>query len=390
MIKNINTRHRKVPFKSSTKATDIISTSFKHLPRETVRKSHLLLMSPQNLTSKQQEMLLLFCSKLNGDDYDLPALIEGVPQSEQDKFLACPTFEFHSNVLCEWFNIEKTQLYSRITPIAESLSKQVFAYKEEDAKGGEFKFRTLFSEISYKNSTLKLIPNNLMFRMLIDYSKGYALINHHTFRAISGEYGKQLYKLLSRWKEDTNPMRTILIADLQLLFGVFDKKGKAIKASLAKPSMFIARVIEPAIKELMAVEDVKKELLFNKSKDGTHIGMELFKKGRTFHEVEFLYQWVTVKSKPEMNESSALQIIQDLAITKRLINKVELSVDELTTLYVAFKFIKADDKAGTILEQIQNKKNEVEFKEKTIDVPNTKAQKLLNDLALLEEELGVN
>jgi hypothetical protein len=370
---------------SRCKMTDIVASNRNQIPSKTVQKSHLLLMSPQNLTSRQHDMLLLFCSKIKGDEYELPILDPKLPQSEQDKTVQVPTFTFEGDVLEGWFDIPRKQMASKLAPTAEQLAKSLFGYKEFNGnKSDEFKYRTLFSEISYRRAKLTFIPNQLMWRMLIDYSKGYALINHVTFRKIKSEYAKHLYQLLSRWKEDHNRMKPMTIAELQDAFGVFDYKGRPIKSSLARPHMFITRVVEASILELAEIPEIRKELIFHTDEEKGTLGYKATKKGRAYTHIKFLYHWITPKALPSMTEVSAKKIINDLAIVKRTTKGIELTIDDCTQLYTAYKFMGMDERADAVHSAIKTKKAEEDKKEnEIIENPSQSSvaiEKMLGDL----------
>lgn len=344
-----------------------------HLPKH-IKKGHQLVFSRQDLSAREADLLALMMAFMKPDDWDN----------------ATPNYNFPCSKLSEWLGIEAKHVGSVLAPIAERLSlRQVGIKSLDDSKELEFEYVPLFKRIQYKNSVLKIVPNDELKSEYIEYHKGFALINTTNFLGLKREYSKRLYELLSRFKNGGTTMKSYPVEELKGLFGILDEHDrlKADKISFANTGVFMARCIRESIHELMENKNTKKELLFLPS-DSKTLGYKVKKIGNRIVEVEFLYQWVSGTTTIDtLNVQDAKNTIRKLE-TARLQNKKSLLDEELELLASAYKSIGHDAKALQILDSLAERK----FKEKNVLIneenDDDDLDSFLNKIQILEDVSG--
>ncbi|WP_419244293.1 replication initiation protein (plasmid) [Photobacterium leiognathi subsp. mandapamensis] len=200
------------------------------------KKSHHLVFSQLSFSSVEHDIFALLLIRLHEDHWQ---------DFQSGKTPESPTYIFTSDVLCEWFNTKKDDLYNILKAPAERLSARVIGVTTENSKS--FDFITLFKRIKYENGKLVIIPNDQLMNQYLHIAGGHAQIFHKPFRAIKSEHGKRLYSMLCRFKGDEQKLHTQSIQSLHGFFGLLDRNGKLVKTTYKTNSNFINRIIKPAI-----------------------------------------------------------------------------------------------------------------------------------------------
>ena len=310
-----------------------------NLPKH-IKKGHQLVFSRQDLSAREADMFALMIAHMKTSDWET----------------STPHYEFTSHQLSEWLGLESKHIGSNLSPVANRLASRKIGIKVENKKGDtEFDYRPLFKHIAYKNSTLTMVPNDMLKPEYIEYNQGFALINTRNFFDVKKEYSKRLYELLSRFKDKGYEMHQQKIDELKGVFGLLDEAGKLKKdkISFKNNSVFMKRCIRESIKELSEHPQINKELLFLESNKGDK-GFELIKKGKTITGIKFIFRWLKLGTIDELNQHDAMKTIKALEI-KRLQNNVRLSDVELETLAIAYRYIGKDDLALKVEESLSKR-----------------------------------
>jgi plasmid replication initiation protein len=208
---------------------------------------------------------------------------------------------------------------------------------------------------------------------------GFAEIEHKGFWQIrNNRNAMRLYRLLSRFKNDQK-LFPISIEKLKEMFGVYDQQGNVIKESYTKTSIFLSRVVNPAI-ELINNSELN-NLIFHKCSE--RLGYEVIKKGRAISQIHFNYHW-------EQRETSGIIDGDDFNFTfkeayeraneLRLIKRTRsLDLQELIQLRACYRVHNLHNQAGVIDEQI------MDLEKSKIKVINDS----MFDLSSLDDELLV-
>ncbi len=338
-----------------------------HLPKH-IKKGHQLIFSRQELTSREADLFALMIAKMKVEDWDNTT----------------PHYEFSTQQLSEWLNIKSKHVGSNLSPVANRLSSRKIGIKRLNNKGSiEFDYRPLFKHIAYQNSTLTMVPNDMLRSAYIEHNKGFALINTRNFLGVKKEYSKRLYELISRFKNKGFDMHGLNIVELKGLFGLLDETGevKKDKASFKNNSVFMKRCIRDSIKELSENLHIRKELLFIESEQGD-LGFELVKSGRKITSIKFLFRWINRGTFGELNQQEVMKTIRVLE-SKCLQERNFLCHDELNLLAMSYRYIGKESKANRIEESITkylNKSNMVIEK-----VDNNEIELLLSKIEQLEK-----
>lgn len=247
------------------------------LHAEFFKKSHELVFSQLSLSPIEHDMFALFLTRLakeHWQDYERDQRIDQVPR-----------YEFSSDVLSEWFGVDKKYLHSTLFKPADRLSSRKIGMISKDNKS--FDFIPLFKRISYKEGLLTVVPNDELIKEYLSLGRGHSQIPHNQFRNIPIEHGKRLFTMLCRFKQygELHPQS---IQALHGFFGLLDQKGSLTKKGYAKTSAFITRIIKPAID---AVSKNAPDIEFLIDEKSGNFGFRPVKQGRTIVAIEFLYRW---------------------------------------------------------------------------------------------------
>lgn len=255
----------------------ISSTALADLQSEFFKKSHQLVFSQLALSPVEHDIMALFLTKLHKehwDDYIYERKIEQVPR-----------YEFSSSLLSEWFGVEKKYLYSTLEKPAERLSGKSIGVRKEGQK--MFDFIPLFKRIRYEDGVLTVVPNDELMGEYLCLSQGHSQIPHKQFRAIDLEHAKRLFTMLCRFKTG-GTLHAQSIEDLHAFFGLNDKSGNLLKKTYGNTSVFIRRIIKPAIE---SIDKEVPEIKFDVDSKTGNYGFGYVKEGRTIVGIKFLFSW---------------------------------------------------------------------------------------------------
>jgi hypothetical protein len=332
------------------------------LPKH-IKKSHQIVFSRQDLSAREADIFALMIATMK----------------ESDWVGTTPKYEFSASQLSNWLNIAPKHIATYLNPVAMRLSRYSVGIKTEDGNGEiEFDYKPIFKNISYKNRTFTMIPNDLLKSEFIEYKQGFALINTTSFLCIKQEYAKRLYEILSRFKEPGYEMHLIKLDELKGLFGLYDEKGnlKSDKLSFKNNGVFMQRCIRSSIDILKANPTTNKELLFYESANG-EVGYELKKQGNKIIAIKFLMSWITKGNIEEFNERNAITTIKKLELKRQQLksegNGKKLSTAELKLLLSAYNYTgneKLSNKIATTLIERRNNRAEQASSKEEIDIAN--------------------
>ncbi|QIR16643.1 replication initiation protein [Shewanella aestuarii] len=279
------------------KNTTIISTKrIKELQSSFFKKSHRLVFSQLSLSPVEHDILALFLSRLHADHWE-PFLNHHEIHS--------PTYIFSSEVLMDWFDLEKTALYPTLMLPANRLSKKAIGLKNDETE--KFEFTTLFKRIAYENGHLIVIPNDLLIEEYLSLSGGHSQVPHRTFRNIKQDHAKRLYTMLCRFRNNKfSVFHPLTIDDLHAYFGLLDEQGNLLKKTYEKTAKFVQFILKPSI-ELIDDHEPNIEF-FYADESKKHYGFEFIKKGRKVVAIKFLFRWNQSKqiAKDESDERNEL------------------------------------------------------------------------------------
>ncbi|CCO46670.1 Replication initiation protein RepB [Vibrio nigripulchritudo SOn1] len=287
---------------TSAVSTDIHSDFFK--------KSHALVFSRLSLSPVEHDIFALLLSRLHKDQWE---------DFMAGKTPISPSYEFKSKVLCDWFCVEKEDLYNILYKPSDRLAGKKIGVTQE---GNSFDFIPLFKRVKYQNGTLTIKPNDELITEYLGISQGHAQIPHKSFRQIKTEHGKRLYTMLCRFKSPNTELHAQTIEDLHGFFGLLDKQGTLLKKTYAVNANFIKRIIKPSIQEIDNKEPNIRFLIDEKT---GNYGFSYIKEGRKVVGIKFLFQWRTPEKeevKKNLTYDDALRTFADV-VDKRCIPSVE-------------------------------------------------------------------
>ncbi|CAH1593343.1 Replication initiation protein [Vibrio jasicida] len=287
---------------TSAVSTDIHSDFFK--------KSHALVFSRLSLSPVEHDIFALLLSRLHKDQWE---------DFMAGKTPISPSYEFKSKVLCDWFCVDKKDLYNILYKPSERLAGKKIGVVQE---GDSFDFIPLFKRVKYKNGTLTIKPNDELITEYLGISQGHAQIPHKSFRQIKTEHGKRLYTMLCRFKSPKTELHTQTIDDLHGFFGLLDKQGTLLKKTYAVNANFIKRIIKPAIQE---IDEKESRIHFLIDEKTGNYGFSYVKEGRKVVGLKFLFYWQIERphgTKKTFTYDDALNTFDDVS-NKRCIPSVE-------------------------------------------------------------------
>jgi hypothetical protein len=233
-----------------------------------------MIYATTSLNPRMMDICALMLTEMQADDWFNEAGEEITPE-----------YEFNSVKLSDWFNKKKKDLYSALDGPSEQLATKTIGI----SINGEFEYYPILSKITYKQGVLTIKPNGaLRTKFITNVSQnGHAKIDNTIFRALNNANHKKVFEFLSRFRDEYE-MYPMSIKKVQTIFGVFDGKGKAIKTSYVKASVFIDKVIAPALLAISKLKDTEHMFEIPESKDG--VGYELDQSGKEL-KIRFLVNW---------------------------------------------------------------------------------------------------
>lgn len=268
----------------------ISSNAMTDLHNDFFKKSHELVFSQLALSPIEHDMFALFLTKLHKEHWDEYINNEAITK--------IPSYEFSSDLLSDWFGIEKKHLYASLYKPAQRLASKSIGINDPKAK--KFKFLNLFASIEYVDGTLKIDPTHKLLDEYLCLSKGHSQIPHKQFRAIELEHAKRLFTMLCRFKHEAGTLHPQPITELHSFFGLKDEKGNLQKKTYANTSVFIRRIIKPAIQE---IEKVVPDITFDIDEKTGNRGFAYIKEGRSIVAIKFLFSWDSPAPKPKKSDS---------------------------------------------------------------------------------------
>ncbi|MEZ8082825.1 replication initiation protein [Enterovibrio norvegicus] len=275
-------------------------------------KSHQLVFSQLSLSPIEHDIFALFLTRLAKEHWEA--------YMGEQRVDYVPRYEFSTDVLSEWFGVQKTYLHSTLFKPADRLSSRKIGVHSDSKKS--FDFIPLFKRIKYDQGTLTVVPNDELLNEYLCLGQGHSQIPHRQFRTIPLEHGKRLFTLFCRFRT-YGKLHPQSIEDLHGFFGLLDQQGKLVKKTYAKTAVFISRIIKPAI---TSINDNVEDLEFHVDEKTGNYGFRYHKKGRSIVAIEFLFSW---KTKPVDTSDFVNQLTFEDAIKTH--RDIELK-DSLPTL----------------------------------------------------------
>lgn len=306
-------------------------------------KSHSLVYASTNLTSKMMDIFALMLTRMRESDWE-----------DENGHEIVPDYTFNSNELCEFFQVEKKQLYAAIQRPSQGLAQKEIGIEEN----GQFRYRPILSEISYVNGILTITPNGKLRKMYIINASdnGHAKIDNQFFRSLRNPNAKKVFEFLSRYRYDKD-MYHLKVSKLQTMFGVFGKNGELKKMSYQLQSSFINKVIEPSLLEIAGSVEAKGKLEVL-TKNG-RLGYELIEKPNNESLIKFNVRWVNQVPKEKVKEATkkVIEIMQEVNRASKSDTEVELDV--LVKLEKNLRLIGRVEQADVIQLKVAERKEKI-------------------------------
>lgn len=302
---------------------NIIKSNTKIISSNFFKKSHELVFSQLSLTPIQHDIFALFLARIEKENWD--------NYKNNGDLKDVPSYEFNNDLLSDWFQTAKIDLYSTLKKPCQMLASVSIGIPME--KKGDFQYRPLFSDITYKGGVLTLTPNYKLVDVFVGASNGYSLISHKEFRDLNLESSKRLYTILSRWRS-FGRLHPFSLTELHGIFGLLDERGKLKKKTYEITANFILRIIKPAIKE---ISERDKNIKFLIDSQTGNFGFKYTKEGRKISGLEFLFSWRTsaTKSVKTVNEFTYFDAVSTY---KDIMSGIDIEYTE-DTLDYALKMI---------------------------------------------------
>lgn len=330
----------------SVTRTEIAISSARDLPPEFFKKSHELTFAHTELTPREMDLMGMFFAQLHQDHW---IKVQALSGGKRINLYVSAGYTFSSKAIAEWMGISEKHVYTTIAPMAERLTSKTIGVKDDTLE--EFKFRPLFSEISYRQGNLRIVPNSELMEAYVAYSKGFALVRHQPYRDLKSGYSKRIYEMLSRFKE-MGVLQPQTLDDMKRYLGVVDRKGQC-KSTFTSTSRFIKQCIEAPIAEMMGMPAISKELTFLKDPDSERIGYRVKNHGRKITHIEFLFVWRDINAEMTLIRNATTQIAE--LEYRRIMKKERLTLKELDLLYDCYVQVGDTSKAETVKTAIKNR-----------------------------------
>lgn len=330
-------------------------------------KSHSLIYSSTDLSSKQMDIFALMLTQMREDDW------------YNNGESSTPVYSFTSSELSIFFNTPKKQLYSLLKKPCEVLSEKTIGIDD----GKSFNYRPILSEVEYKNGTLTISPNEKLRDVYIinACNNGHAKIDNKIFRALGNPNSKKVFEFLSRYRFDKT-MYHMRISKLQTIFGVYGSSGRVLKKSYVNKKKFIKCVIEPALKDIGKSREALDKVSLA-SKHG-RLGYELIKEDTEEPLIRFLVTWTDNLTEEDVKEASKYVIVIMQEIEDMRQRGEKPTIHQLTELRKYFKTLGRSQDADLITSKIKIRKQEIldekmQEKDKELTVEKQKIDDMLSN-----------
>ena len=345
------------------------------------KKSHEIVFSRQKLTAREQDIFAMMLCHMKAEDWG----------TEENP--AVPSYTIPAPTICKMLGLTSGSLANTLKGPCRKLAERTIGMYDEEKHA--FSFRSLFKEVYYKSGELVLRPNDRLKAEYIGGAKGFSLINRESFYSLNREPSKRLFDLLSRFKDKTKgKLNKMRIDDLQGMFGVLDEEGKFRSGckSFTNTSLFITRYIDDSIAEINKNPLISSSLIFHLGDDiygSSRLGYNLFKTGKKYTHIEFLYSWVTDAQQPgnQINYEAAVAEIKEIEVFREHLKArgKKLPDEKLQQLYDNYKIaiVAASDDLKVTLTNRANK-----IHDSLVTRKEASAEKEINQKTNLQKQLA--
>ncbi|NOI31821.1 replication initiation protein [Vibrio coralliilyticus] len=266
-------------------------------------KSHSMVFSALDLTQKMQDMMGMMFTRMKEKDWE----VDG----------KSPVYTWNIDELSKWFGVKKSQMAATLQKPSKALTECTAGFEDDN---GDFAYKPLFKDVSYRKGTLTMIPNDrLKDQYLVNVSdKGFAKVDNKIFRALKNPNAKRLFDFISRFKAeyDLYPMS---VERIQIYLGVISPKGKPLKKSYVNETEFITRLIKPALEHIAACPNIsgKLELI---EKDGL-LGYELLPKSNGKLLIKFNVRWVNEPVDTKTRKDVLANVDKEMLLYREIVQR---------------------------------------------------------------------
>lgn len=158
-----------------------------------VKKSQPLITAAFNLGTREQDLLTLMFKELKSKNYkvDEKNFHEKEVQTE---------FKFTTNQLREQFKLSKSGLYKMLDKATDSAMGKMASIK--DPSSNKFEKFTLISYARFENGQLHLRVDKSTAALMLNYSKGFAVVDFDLSIKLAGAYEKRILDFISLNKKE--------------------------------------------------------------------------------------------------------------------------------------------------------------------------------------------
>jgi len=255
------------------------------------KKSHSLVFAQLHLHAREYDILALLLSRVRKEHWGMPDdPVNKKKNMEPSPVLTNLNYTFSSDVLSEWFGIEKRGLFRYLKEPAMALAAKNVIMMDDDEK--KLRSTPLFKDVIYEKGLLTIIPNDRLYSQWVSLSGGFSQIPHGTFKKMKNGYAKRLYSILVRFR-NKGKLHPFSISVLKELFGLVDTKGNLLEGNLSheENGYFLKHCIRDPI---LIIQKFEKNIEFFQSpKSKKDFGYKKIREGRTVVGLEFLFRWLT-------------------------------------------------------------------------------------------------
>ena len=220
-----------------------------------VKKSHYMIEARFHLTPRQLDILTLLFLELKRSADKIKFGNEQILKTK---------FEFTTKDLMNFFRLSRDATYELMKILAKNMKGEKARVKQANS---QIKKLTLCSYTKYNDGQLILRIDKATADCMLDYSKGFAVVDLTLSLALNGAYEKRLLDLISRFKDR---QYTCLLSDFYALMG-------ANPSNYASFTVFRRTVLGKPMKRL-----IKQSKGMWVATDDRGLGYTLSKAGRSY------------------------------------------------------------------------------------------------------------
>lgn len=317
-------------------------------------KSHGMIFSALDLGRKMQDVMALMFTRMKESDW-----------ATND---VAPVYTWDIHELSKWFATEPSQIASVLRVPAKSLAGIQAGFEDDN---GDFSYKPLFKEVSYKKKQLTIIPNErLKEQYLVNASdKGFAKVDNKIFLDLHTANAKRIFDIISRFKGEYE-MYPMTVERLQIYLGILSPKGKVLKKTYACEREFIKRIIKPAMKQISSSAEIKDKLEIIE-KEGI-LGYELSKTSNGKLKIKFNVRWLSGVIDKSTRKEALANIDKQMMLYREILARDGDGLPHLEKIKRLLKSIHEPT------EHIDNKIQQIQEERKKLEIE--KEEKELNDL----------